>query len=87
MVRPWLLKYLCVKELKQIAMNKRIYEAPVTERFQVELEGVFCSSVFNEVTTSGVVDAGSHLVHKDDPEKFPSGWGDFNDQFSSAGWE
>lgn len=25
-------------------MKKTVYEAPVTERFQVELEGVFCAS-------------------------------------------
>lgn len=85
MVRPWLLKYLCVKEQKQIAMNKITYEAPVTERFQVELEGVFCSSVFNEVTTKGVIEANDHAVNKD--LNNPNGWGDFNDQFSAAGWE
>ena len=26
-------------------MKKTVYEAPVTERFHVELEGVFCASV------------------------------------------
>ena len=26
-------------------MRKAVYEAPFTERFQVELEGVFCASV------------------------------------------
>lgn len=26
-------------------MKKAVYEAPCTERFQVELEGVFCASV------------------------------------------
>ena len=25
-------------------MKKTVYEAPLTERFQVELEGVFCAS-------------------------------------------
>lgn len=29
-------------------MKRTVYEAPVTERFQVELEGVFCASA--EVT-------------------------------------
>lgn len=85
MIKSWLLKYLCVKELKQIAMNKRIYEAPVTERFQVELEGVFCSSVFNEVTTKNVIEASEHVVNNTGSS--PSEWGDFNDQFSAAGWE
>ena len=26
-------------------MKRTVYEAPVTERFQVELEGTFCASV------------------------------------------
>lgn len=26
-------------------MKKAVYEAPCTERFQIELEGVFCASV------------------------------------------
>ena len=26
-------------------MKRTVYEAPVTERFQVELEGCFCASV------------------------------------------
>ena len=26
-------------------MKKTVYEAPITERFQVELEGSFCGSV------------------------------------------
>lgn len=26
-------------------MKRTVYEAPITERFQVELEGVFCASV------------------------------------------
>ena len=29
-------------------MKRTVYEAPLTERFQVELEGVFCASVVNE---------------------------------------
>ena len=88
MIKPRLIKCLCVKELKQIAMNKRVYEAPVTERFQVELEGVFCSSIFNEVTPPGTIEASGHGVNDNyDAIKNPHGWGDFNDQFSSTGWE
>lgn len=85
MIRPWLLKYLCVKEQKQIAMNKRIYEAPVTERFQVELEGVFCSSVvINQVQIgSGEVGAEGHDVNNTGS---PDNWGDFNDNFKAEGW-
>lgn len=61
-------------------MNKRIYEAPVTERFQVELEGVFCSSVvINPVQIgSGEVGAEGHKVNN------TNGWGDFEDQFQSS---
>ena len=29
-------------------MKKSVYEAPRTERFQVELEGSFCASVIKE---------------------------------------
>ena len=86
MVRPWLLKYLCVKELKQIAMNKRIYEAPVTERFQVELEGVFCSSIIiDKVYAPGAVEAEGHDVNMGTGS--PNDWGDFNDNFKVEGWQ
>ena len=29
-------------------MERTVYEAPVTERFQVELEGAFCASIYEE---------------------------------------
>ena len=29
-------------------MKRTVYEAPITERFQVELEGVFCASIMEE---------------------------------------
>ena len=29
-------------------MKRTVYEAPITERFQVELEGVFCASIYEE---------------------------------------
>ena len=29
-------------------MEKAVYEAPQTERFQVELEGVFCGSIYED---------------------------------------
>ena len=35
-------------------MKRTVYEAPVTERFQVELEGTFCASVINDQHSSGV---------------------------------
>lgn len=39
-------------------MKRTVYEAPVTERFQVELEGVFCASaeVQNPDKTSGRIE-------------------------------
>ena len=67
-------------------MNKITYEAPVTERFQVELEGVFCSSVvINQVQIgSGEVGAEGHNVNNMGTS--PSEWGDFNDNFSGGSW-
>ena len=35
-------------------MKKTVYEAPITERFQVELEGTFCASVIKDQHSSGV---------------------------------
>ena len=29
-------------------MKKAVYEAPLTERFQIELEGVFCGSIVTQ---------------------------------------
>ena len=85
MIGPRLIKCLCVKELKQIAMNKRVYEAPVTERFSVELEGVFCSSIIiDKVYTPGAVEAEGHDVNN---TGLPSDWGDFNDNFKAEGWQ
>lgn len=39
-------------------MKRTVYEAPVTERFQVELEGTFCASadVENPNKESGKID-------------------------------
>ena len=31
-------------------MKRTVYEAPVTERFQVELEGTFCASIYEDKT-------------------------------------
>ena len=46
-------------------MKRTVYEAPVTERFQVELEGVFCASadVRNPNEDNGRIDA--HEVNKE----------------------
>lgn len=73
-------------ELKQIAMNRMTYEAPVTERFSVELEGVFCSSIIiDKVYAPGAVEAEGHDVNND--LNNPDGWGDFNDNFKVEGWQ
>lgn len=77
---------VCVMELKQIAMNRMTYEAPVTERFSVELEGVFCSSIIiDKVYAPGAVEAEGHDVNND--LNNPDGWGDFNDNFKVEGWQ
>lgn len=42
-------------------MKKAVYEVPITECFQVELEGVFCASMVND-TQKGSVDIEGHEV-------------------------
>lgn len=42
-------------------MKKAVYEVPITERFQVELEGMFCASMVND-TQKGSVDIEGHEV-------------------------
>ena len=58
-------------------MKRTVYEAPVTERFQVELEGTFCASVdFDDNNNNnGVIN--DHEVNKD--------FG--GDQFANDGWD
>ena len=57
-------------------MKRTVYEAPLTERFQVELEGVFCASadVENPDKTTGRIDA--HAVNTD-----------FSADFSMESWD
>ena len=59
-------------------MKRTVYEAPVTERFQVELEGVFCASADfdDDKKDNGVIT--DHEVN----DSFTAG-GDF----SSGGWD
>lgn len=58
-------------------MKRTVYEAPVTERFQVELEGMFCASANvqnpNDVTTGQIE---GHDVN-----------GGFVANFSSESWD
>ena len=44
---------------------KAVYEAPVTERFQVELEGVFCASVELEDKTGNGPTINDHSINTD----------------------
>jgi hypothetical protein len=58
-------------------MERTVYEAPVTERFQVELEGSFCGSadVQNPDKDNGRIDA--HKINQefgDDGTFTISGW-------------
>ena len=60
-------------------MKRTVYEAPVTERFQVELEGSFCGSADVENPndpTNGQVDN----------QDVNSGFKDFDDKFDTGGW-
>ena len=64
-------------------MKRTVYEAPLTERFQVELEGTFCASadVGNPNNESGKID--EHEIN--------TGFGKNEDGadlgFSSDGWD
>ena len=42
-------------------MKRTVYEAPVTERFQVELEGVFCASIVKDPQSSNVAIDGHEI--------------------------
>ena len=56
-------------------MKKAVYEAPLTEHFQVELEGVFCGSVVKPETQNGQIEA--HQVNTDFE----------NNSFSNVNWD
>ena len=57
-------------------MKKAVYEVPITERFQVELEGVFCGSVDikNPNTDNGRIEI--HEINT----------GFASDNFDASGW-
>ena len=59
-------------------MKRTVYEAPVTERFQVELEGTFCASVDFDDTNKDNGTIGNQEVN----DGFTAG-GDFSD----GGWD
>ena len=63
-------------------MKRTVYEAPVTERFQVELEGVFCASaeIQNPNEANGRIDA--HGVN--------TSWGNQQNEYTfdaSSSWD
>ena len=59
-------------------IRKTVYEAPVTERFQVELEGTFCASAdFDDDNKDNGV-----ITDQEVNDSFTDG-GDF----SSGGWD
>lgn len=57
-------------------MKKNVYEAPVTERFLVEIEGVICSASIVNGNTSGVETTGHELKEVDvtDHDWNDGGW-------------
>ena len=65
-------------------MKKTVYEAPHTERFQVELEGVFCASANVQNpndTTTGQIEG--HGVNEGFVANFSSGSWDVDPTASS----
>ena len=48
-------------------MKRTVYEAPVTERFSVELEGSFCASVIKDKNHG--VESGGHEIDVVDQNK------------------
>lgn len=56
-------------------MKRRVYEAPATERFQVELEGAFMSGSIVQGSTSEVETTGHELNQVDlSGSNFTSDW-------------
>ena len=60
-------------------MKRTVYEAPVTERFQVELEGSFCGSA--EVQNPNNEENGTIVDHQVNTEFTSKG------DFSDEGWD
>ena len=60
-------------------MKRTVYEAPVTERFQVELEGSFCGSV--DVENPESTDTRNGEILKQDVNT------EFTVEFETSGWE
>lgn len=56
--------------------RKAVYEAPLTEFFQVELEGVFCGSVDFENNQSSPAEIEEHQINDS-----------FKADFSTGNWD
>ena len=56
-------------------MKRTVYEAPVTERFQVELEGTFCASVVKDQSSTTETTGHEMGAEIDADDK---GWNDDN---------
>lgn len=61
-------------------MKRAVYEAPVTELFQIELEGAFMSGSIVKGQSSGVETTG-HELNEIDLTKEDHTWNDY------GGWE
>ena len=63
-------------------MKRTVYEEPVTERFQVELEGTFCASIYEDKThQEGISSSAQEYETFDGAAGFGDGTG------SSIVWE
>ena len=60
--------------------TKRLYQAPLTERVLVELEGGFCASVVKNDPHTGHVETEGHEINNIDGSGF-------NVSQGSTGWE
>lgn len=61
-------------------MKRTVYEAPITERFQVELEGAIMGASIIDENRPGNAEIGDQGIKTDE------GWGDFEDGFGGGSW-
>ena len=65
-------------------MKKAVYEAPFTERFRVELEGVFCGSVITQ--KDGVTISAQDISDDFDGSNFNGGDANHGGWSKEGGW-
>jgi len=63
-------------------MKRTVYEAPVTERFSVELEGTFCASIIDDDGQGAGVTTGAQEY-----ESFENGSGFVPDENGGIQWD